>query len=284
MLNYHLDKNGWTIILDDVDFKTVTQEDINQIARLLATNTCVVAKKQNLSVDDEVRISKMFKNPQPLFLPTDSPFQDVAVDKEGLVLRVTAEKNERGKTGVGAHPDDFDWHANRTWDKNRLPIIWLYAVKGSNGSTTSFSNSIPAWEEMDLAFKELIKPLRMKFIPVTTVSNALPESWKVSMAENWQPEIVYKNIAGKEGLFFPYLEVHHFLGMSEEESKPIINKLANYLLQEKYVYDHHWEDGDIVISEQWLGLHKRWKFYQLEKRLLHRIATGFPDQDYTVGT
>lgn len=280
-MNYHLHENGWTVILDDFNFKDATQDDINQVAKLIATNTVVVAKNQTLTVEDEVRIAKMFKDPQPLFQPTDASFQDVAVDEEGLVLRVTAAKNARGKTGVGADPNHFDWHANRTWDRNRLPIIWLYSLKGSKGSITSYNNTIPAWAEMDPEFKEVIKPLQMNFIPVTTVSHDLPASWKESIEENWQPHVVYKNIAGKEGLFFPHLSIQNFVGMPQKESQVIVDKLADYLLQDKYCYHHHWEDGDVVIAEQWLGLHKRWKFDRLEERLLHRIATGFPDQDYT---
>jgi hypothetical protein len=28
-MNYHLHENGWTVILDDVDFKTITQDEVN---------------------------------------------------------------------------------------------------------------------------------------------------------------------------------------------------------------------------------------------------------------
>ena len=45
--------------------------------------------------------------------------------------------------------------------------------------------------------------------------------------------------------------------------------------QEKYTYHHDWEDGDIVISEQWLSIHKRWPFEDMKNRLLHRIAFGY---------
>jgi taurine dioxygenase len=278
-MKHYLHNNGWTVFLDDFDFRSASQEDINQIAKLIATNTLVIAKGQSLTVDDEVRIAKMFKNSQPLFQPTDTPFQDVALDPEGLVLRVTAEKNERGRTGVGASPE-FEWHANQTFDKNRLPIIWLYAVKGSKGSITSYSNTIPAWEQMDPAKKEFVKNLKIQFMAIDATSHDTPSSWKKAIEENFQPDVVHKNIAGKQGLFFSHLDIEHFVGMTEEESRPIIDELAEYLLQDKFVYHHHWDDGDVVIAEQWLGLHKRWKFDKLEERLLHRIAFDFPDQDY----
>ena len=38
---------------------------------------------------------------------------------------------------------------------------------------------------------------------------------------------------------------------------------------------HDWEDGDLVISEQWLSIHKRWTFEKMDKRVLHRIAFDY---------
>jgi hypothetical protein len=38
-LKYHLHKNDWTVILDEFDFAKATQDDINQLGCLLATNT-----------------------------------------------------------------------------------------------------------------------------------------------------------------------------------------------------------------------------------------------------
>ena len=63
-MKYHIHENGWTVVLDDFDFSTATQDDINQISKLLATNTLVVAKKQKLTVEDELRVVNMFKDPE----------------------------------------------------------------------------------------------------------------------------------------------------------------------------------------------------------------------------
>ena len=56
---------------------------------------------------------------------------------------------------------------------------------------------------------------------------------------------------------------------------PTMQKLRQHVEQEKYTYHHDWEDGDIVISEQWLSIHKRWPFEDMKNRLLHRIAFGY---------
>ena len=47
------------------------------------------------------------------------------------------------------------------------------------------------------------------------------------------------------------------------------------MLNEEFIYHHDWDDGDVVISEQWLSVHKRWYFEDMDKRLLHRIAFNY---------
>ena len=79
-------------------------------------------------------------------------------------------------------------------------------------------------------------------------------------------DLVYTNEAGVTGLFFPYLQI---LG---GVPKDLYEYLKNHILQDKYRYDHHWEDGDVVISEQWLTIHKRHAFEKMDKRLMYRIA------------
>ena len=221
----------------------------------------------------------MFKNPKPLFQPTDSKFKHCAVDAEGIICRVTAARNEHGQTGVGANPGDFDWHNNTPWDPDRSPIIWLYGVSGTVDSTTSWNNNILAYNELDDVTKEELKKLKIIINDPTTHEGDSPASWVNAKHEF---DLVYTNNAGKVGLYFPFYNINHFVGMTQAESQKIIHKLIKHVLQEKYCYHHNWEDGDIVISDQWLGVHKRWKYVSLETRLLHRAAVDYPDQDYNI--
>jgi hypothetical protein len=50
--------------------------------------------------------------------------------------------------------------------------------------------------------------------------------------------------------------------------------LYKFLTQPKYCYDHHWEDYKIIINCQWLSMHARPAFENIENRLLWR-AMGY---------
>jgi alpha-ketoglutarate-dependent taurine dioxygenase len=97
--------------------------------------------------------------------------------------------------------------------------------------------------------------------------------------EYYTPNIIHTNNAGKTGLFFPFLQFRNFVGMTPDQSRSIIEPLRDHVLQEKYMYHHDWQDGDVVIAEQWLGIHKRWKFDGMNQRLLHRLTFDFNNSD-----
>lgn len=282
MIKYTLHENNWTVMLDNFDFNSATQSDINEIARLLATNTLVVARGQHLTVQDEVRIAKMFKDPQIFNTEdensSDTMFQGAEVkDSDNMALRVTGEKDEHGRTGIAGHEDEMQWHANDQTTPNRKPLVWLYSVKGSKGSRTSWNNNILSYNNLP---KERREPLEnLKLVPYQNVSLNENEDNSVGKV-NYYPNLVMENIAGKKGFYFPFYQISGFKDMSEYESKEIIDWLSEYTVRDEFCYHHDWEDGDVVIAEQWLGIHKRWPFKNIEERLLHRMAFDFPDQNY----
>jgi alpha-ketoglutarate-dependent taurine dioxygenase len=262
-MKYHLHENGWTVLVDEFDFNSANQDDINQIARLIANNTCVVFKNQRLSVEDELRIAHMFKRTKPLFNSREEEnFKNWAVDPDGIIARVTGELNDRGEPGIAGHSDEMVWHCNMPQDRDRCPIIWLYAVRGSKGSRTSWNNNILSYNDLDDITKEKLKPLKCIYMGGAILD------------EHGQ------NNAGKTGLYLSFLQLDRFAGMTKEESIKLIKPIWEHTIQDKYCYHHDWEDGDVVIAEQWLGVHKRWPFDNIEERLLHRIAIDFPDQEY----
>jgi alpha-ketoglutarate-dependent taurine dioxygenase len=288
-MKYHLHENGWTVMLDDFDFKQATQEDIDLISRLLAKYTLVVVRNQKLSLQDEIRVCHMFKNPEPLLNPGDEYFKqsaaDLSIDPTGLICRVTGEKDADGNPGLAGHVDEMVWHNNHPYRADRRPIIWLYGVRGTAGSRTSWNNTTLSYKDLDPITKDKIKDLKCVYVTDISLSDDYVESkdydnYKTVVTE-FTPLLVYTNIANQTGLYLSPYQLETFEGLSKEETKEIVDPLFEFITQDKYCYHHDWQDGDVVLAEQWLGIHKRWRFEGIEQRLLHRAAVDFTDQDYT---
>jgi alpha-ketoglutarate-dependent taurine dioxygenase len=288
-MKYTIHENGWTVILEDFDFNTATQDDINQIAKLVAKYTLVVARGQKLSILDELRVCNMFKNPEPLFNPGDEKFlnsaADLVNDPAGILCRVTGEVNETGLPGIAAHEDEMVWHNNHPFRADRRPIVWLYSVRGSVGSRTSYNNTILAYNDLDQERKDKLKDLKQVYYGGHSLAEGFEDhEWFEDdkfVKEDFTPPLVYTNIANQTGLYLSPYQLEKFVGMTTEETQEVVTPLFEFVVQDKYCYHHDWEDGDVVIAEQWLGIHKRWKFEKITQRLLHRAAFDFPDQDYS---
>ena len=88
-------------------------------------------------------------------------------------------------------------------------------------------------------------------------------------------DLVYTNEYGITGLYFPFLQIFGMQGLDRLQFDDTMSMLKEHVLQDQYRYDHYWQDGDVVISEQWLTIHKRWECDFMEDRVLHRIAFDY---------
>ena len=275
-MNYNLHPNGWTTFVD-INLKTCTQEDVNAIAKLIATNIVVVFKNQFLTVDEELRLLHMFKEPDKQFDKDQRGFVDYAVDSDAFICRVTAGLRN-GKPGMGGWPTAHHWHVDDATKSDRKDLLYMHGVKGTQGSRTSFTNSLIAYKDLDNNIKDSISNLHC--IYGNTYAPFDPDFTQVSYNDKWIPCIVRENIIGKTGLYYIPFQMKKFIELSQEESDKLKEILTAHLFDDKYVYHHDWEDGDIVISDQWYGLHKRWAFDKMDVRLLHRASMSYPEQNY----
>jgi alpha-ketoglutarate-dependent taurine dioxygenase len=265
-------KNGWTIVVKDFDLKIATQNQINTFAKYLLTNTVVVFKNQQLSPEDQLQIASMFGTLDDFSTPGTIRENFIFKDGSNKILRVTGEPDEHGRPGMFGHVSELDWHAERVTYPNRKPILWLYGVRGTEGSRTSYINFIKAYNGLTDQQK-----LDFEKIELDVGSNAFQAYYSdLEIKSRHYPRLIHTNQLGIKSLFFPFNQIHFIKDWDQIESRKFIDDLRdNYVLDEKFMYHHDWEDGDLVLAEQWSGAHKRWEFSHMDRRVLHRIATDF---------
>ena len=279
MINYTIHENGWTV-LADVDLKNCTQEDVNSIAKLIASNTCVVFRNQLLTIEDELRFLNMFKDPTPMVGQDDPIFKDwvsnIEKDPTGVLCRVTAEKRDGAVGMAGWH--EFDWHCNDPETPGRCPIVYLHGLRGTAGSRTSWNNNILAYAGLSDDIKNRLQNLHSIYGNISAPD--CPTHIGVQYNTEWTPPLVHKTITGQTSMYFTPLQFGKFVELSQEESDELKTFLHKHVLDDQYIYHHDWQDGDVVISDQWNGVHKRWPFDKMNVRILHRSMAYYPDQDY----
>lgn len=266
--------NNWPLFLDD-QIKDYDSSKIKELARLLATKTVVVfTKPQNLTPDEQLEIAShigSYESRPPNHVGKHRS-DDILIN-DGVV-RVTGALNENGMPGLFGHVHELDWHANKASNKARMPIVWMYGAEHMEGSRTSFINMIEAYNGMSDWLKEKIKDKKC-FFGYKKGRYSTSPYFNEHINKDSLFDLVITNAAGQTGLYFPYNQVFGMADTSDEEFKELAYQIRYHILKDEYVYHHDWIDGQIVLSDQWLSLHKRWEFQRMDKRVLHRIALNY---------
>lgn len=299
-MEYKLHENGWTVLLGDFDFANATQEQADEIARLVSTNVAVVAQGPSvgkLSPADQVKFCSMIGHLEE-YKDDTAWGRAIALSNDEVgnkIQRVTGATNEEGHPGLFGHDEELDWHNNTPWDPKRKPVVFLKSVSGADGSRTSWSNTQLAYEDMKREDPEFIAELEAKNYRIVCGWKA--EGGHTTMYSYWSEfgalnkeikndesamPLVFTNESGRKGFFLPYLQTFSFYGVSREESQPILDKIWKYCQQEKYIYHHDWQPGgnEIVIAEQWLSVHKRFEFARMKTRFMQRCAVDYTNTSW----
>lgn len=269
-MNITYAENSWTVFVNE-DLKTLSELQIKEVGRMVVNNMVVVFKNQNLTPDDELN-----------FCSTIGTFQYYPANEERVkhirvnngILRVTGKKNEYGEEGLFGHKDALDWHANQASNKERKPLIWLYGVEGTEGSRTSWLNNILSYNSLSDSLKKKIEDINV-YCGYQNGMYSDSKFFKDHIDRSNPISLVQINKEGKKGLFFPFLQIFGFENYTDEDFKSIMEELKESVLKEEFMYHHDWQNGDVVISEQWLSIHKRWPFDGMGERVLHRIAFDY---------
>lgn len=229
-----------------------------------------------------------------------------------IFFRVTNRQVKPNRKGL-FEDNELDWHSNILFTPDSEELVGLLAKTVPKGSKTFFANSIPLWKNLDDKKRKLFKSLWIKITDNIEdtyektpahhyVSKHQWDRWRkmrdVRRSINFEKKfldfykeprcsrhlflkLVPKHPLGTKGIYFPHLNVSAIIDSSKQPvlgHKKIYEELKKeYILSGRYVYQHDWNAGDIVLSDQLTGVHKRnniWKdnSEHAERELLRSIC------------
>lgn len=273
----------------ECDISNLSDDDYNTINQLYLDHLLITFTNQEFkSVPFAKLIRKMgsFANhKQMLWIKNgdnkgrrqfQDPFEYNGADEEYLVQRVTGEKTKKGiATGIFGN-GELDWHSNMNGDMDRARGVALQGSWHCEGTHTAFMDTVKAYADLPDDIKERCEGVIGQY-------EYAPEKWAKGVPapqlnmmigmglvdRKYTMPLVNEGFNGKKGLYFHFHNNCNF--PTDPELKDI---LMQHCFQDKYCYSHEWHEGDIVISDQVLTLHKRveWDPEIIAKRVLHRIT------------
>ena len=153
------------------------------------------------------------------------------------------------------------WHSD-TSSLERPPAFTMLLAKQlpDYGGDTIFASQYQAFEDFTPRMKDLLEGL-------SATHTSKSES-------NDHPVVRTHPETGRKALFVNGYFVRHFVGMTEQESRPLLDFLFAWASKPEYSYRHRWTTHDLVIWDNRAVQHYAVHDHGEAVRTLHRVMVA----------
>ncbi len=171
------------------------------------------------------------------------------------------------------------WHTDFSYTRRPALGSLLHCHEiPERGGDTHFANMTCAWENLSEKMKEILTPLEAVHDAANIASYKTRDMAEVRVIRDNNPPVAQpvKRVhseTGKPGLYVTESATSHFVGMTAEESRPLLNYLFTYSTQDEFTYRHRWQVGDLVMWDNRCTLHRALMDYSHETDRRHMLRT-----------
>jgi len=177
------------------------------------------------------------------------------------VLRMLKEPDGDRLFGGG------DWHADVTFRNPAGYASVLHAIElPPVGGDTCFSSTIAAFAALSDGMKETLRSLNAVHSYDGPGRPDHPDETAT------HPVVRAHPVTGKEGLYINRMFATRFEGMSQEESKPLIDFLGSHISRPEFGCRISWKPGQVVMWDNRFTLHYPSNDFTGHRRLLIRCT------------
>jgi taurine dioxygenase len=217
---------------------------IGAIRTALLTHCVVFFRNQTLSAERHKAFTRRFG---PIFIHPN--YRGMQADSE--IVQITREPSD-------AHIVGEEWHADTTMVAAPSMGAILYAVEVPPfGGDTLFANQYLAYEMLSPGMQRLLSGLTARHsdrkVAGPQANKNAQRSTKVREDADWRettsvhPVVVTHPETGRKLLYVNHSYTQHFEGMSEEESRPLLDWLLEHGHRPEFTCRFRWEPGSIAF-------------------------------------
>ena len=196
-----------------------------------------------------------------------------------------------GENGLfaGDETGEIEWHCanqNRVYSEE----ITAFSIRqmGDTGGALCISDNRSPYYEMPENFRFMLDDIDVSY-EIDDFEWSTEDTWNAlefksidgkkltELQTDSKPLVLQHPIDHVKGLHYSWPIIKAYHDYDEEEFQHIHRKILNYILQDKYLYSHNWEVGDVILNEQYHSLHRRDTY--TGDRLLYRSAIYLNEED-----
>ena len=239
----------------------------NAIHAALDEHGVIVLRNQKLTPEQQVNFTRLFGEP-------DINFNALRFGIDGSPeIYIISNINKDGKP-IGTRRAGENWHTDMSYAKEPAAATMLYAVEVPNLNglplgDTAFANAAAAWDALPKKLQDAVINLRGVFD-----FRGRKRNWPVSAEDIAKyPPVDHPIVrshprTGRKSLYIVRYDCTSIISKDAQESAALIEALADHIVKPEFIYQHKWQEGDIVVWDNCTVQHRAILDYELPHRRL----------------
>lgn len=261
-----------------VDLKRLDEASFARVRQLFLDHLLLLFRGQNFGADDLVTFIRRFGTP---VTSSNLHKRDLSERTANQVFKLPPEVTvvtnvrENGKP-VGILGDgEVVWHSDFSFKEAPTAARCLLAMEiPPAGGSTSFSNCYAAYDTLSADMKARIagKTIKQANIVDTAMQIRPGASLDADIRDvpgPSHPIVSTHPETGRNMIFLGRRHSAYVNGCTLDESEALLDELWAHATQPRFVYEHRWQQGDIVVWDNRATLHRREAFDANSRRVMY---------------
>lgn len=264
--------------ISGVDLSNFDDETKNEIEDALYRHKLIIFRDQNISFTDHENITLRFGE-----FGTDAYTK--GVEGHENIQPVIKEASTKTEMVFGS-----GWHTDSAFLEKPPAVAFNYGKDmPPYGGDTLYANNVLAYNSLSDAMKEMIAPLKVWMSGKRVVEQIYSEQNNKGEIKNfgnmefdvntqnmikgsYHPIVRTHPVTGEKALFVDKTYACGIEGMTEAESMPLINFLADFATQEAFCCRLKWYSKTFIMWDNRICLHQAFNDYEGFRREMYRTT------------
>lgn len=258
----------------DVDAAT-----FREIEAVLDEREVVFFRGQRLTPEQHVRFSRRFGEVE---VPVNRQYSLAGQPEIYVVSNIVENGRHVGNADAG-----LVWHTDSSYKEVPSRASLLYAIEVPHDASgrplgdTCFASMGAAYDALPAAVRERIDTLHAVHNYMLQYERRLARmraqggdraefsaEQKAAVPDVVHPVVMRHPRTGRKGLYVNSAFTTEVVGMDPAEGRRLVEDLIVHATQERFVYRHRWQPGDLLIWDNYATQHKAIQDYALPQRRL----------------
>ncbi len=251
----------------DVDVTSAEPDVLGEIVAAFHRHGAIMLRGQYLDQPAQLAFTRLFgepeRNARPEWCDPDYPH-----------VYVISNKVVNGRA-IGDPHAGLGWHTDFSYAKRTALCTVLHSWEvPKEGSDTLLADLCAAWNALPEQRQRQLDGLSVhhSFAKLMARRNqTLSPEQERDFPDVWHPLVRTHPADGRKALWVSTGQVKGIVGMDEAEALALMEELVEFGTEERFVYRHKWQVGDILVWDNRCTLHRGTMFDMVnDVRHVHR--------------